>query len=302
MESVLASAPAKINLALAVGERRSDGYHPLHTVYQAVDLCDELRAAPRDDTDITFAISSGANEDIPLDERNLAVRAAVALRTHAGIETGVSMTLRKVIPVGGGMAGGSTDAAAALVACDALWELGTPRDQLMALAAELGSDVPFCLVGGTALGTGRGEQVSPVLARGTYHWVLGCSERGLATPEVFAERDRIAGSVGGAPEVPAELMSALVSGEAASLGAALHNDLQEAALSLRPELRAGLAIGTECGALGAVVSGSGPTLAFLASGPEHAMDLATALAGAQVCDDVLRAMGPVPGARICAGS
>jgi 4-diphosphocytidyl-2-C-methyl-D-erythritol kinase len=298
----LVSAPAKINLGLAVGPPRADGFHPLHTVYQAVDLCDELRATHSDDAGITLTISAGTSDGVPLDERNLAVRAAQALREHAGTEHGVTLTLRKVIPVSGGMAGGSADAAAALVACDALWELGTPREELLVLAAGLGSDVPFCLVGGTALGTGRGEQVSPVLARGTYHWVLGCSERGLATPEVFAERDRIAGSVGGAPEVPAELMSALVSGEAASLGAALHNDLQEAALSLRPELRAGLSIGTECGALGAVVSGSGPTLAFLASGPEHAMDLATALAGAQVCDDVLRAMGPVPGARICAGS
>jgi 4-diphosphocytidyl-2-C-methyl-D-erythritol kinase len=297
MESVLASAPAKINLALAVGERRSDGYHPLHTVYQAVDLCDELRAAPRDDTDITFAISSGANEDIPLDERNLAVRAAVALRTHAGIETGVSMTLRKVIPVGGGMAGGSTDAAAALVACDALWELGTPRDQLMALAAELGSDVPFCLVGGTALGTGRGEQVSPVLARGTYHWVLGCSERGLSTAAVYAAHDRLGGR-DGTPQVRPQLMSALVTADPVELGAALHNDLQAAALSLRPELQAGLDVGRECGALGALVSGSGPTLMFLASGPEHALDLATALAGAQVCDDVVRATGPVAGAHL----
>jgi 4-diphosphocytidyl-2-C-methyl-D-erythritol kinase len=301
VQSVLVSAPAKINLGLAVGAPRGDGFHPLHTVYQAVDLCDELRATPSDD-EITLTISAGTTEGVPLDERNLAVRAAHALREHTGVEQGVALTLRKVIPVSGGMAGGSADAAAALVACDVLWELGTPRDELLELAAGLGSDVPFCLVGGTALGTGRGEQVSPVLARGTYHWVLGCSDRGLPTPEVFAERDRIAGSGVGAPEVPAKLMSALVSGEADSLGAALHNDLQEAALSLRPELQAGLDIGTECGALGAVVSGSGPTLAFLASGPEHAMDLATALAGSEVCDDVLRAMGPVPGARVCAAS
>lgn len=297
MESVLASAPAKLNLALAVGERRSDGFHPLHTVYQAVDLCDELRATPRDDTEITLAVSSGATEDVPLDERNLAVRAALVLRAHAGIEAGVSMTLRKVIPVGGGMAGGSTDAAAALVACDALWELGTPRDQLMHLAADLGSDVPFCLVGGTALGTGRGEQVSPVLARGTYHWVLGCFERGLSTARVYAEHDRLRRR-DGSPQVRPQLMSALVTSDPVELGAALHNDLQAATLSLRPELQAGLDIGRECGALGALVSGSGPTLMFLASGPEHALDLAAALAGSQVCDDVVRATGPVTGARL----
>jgi 4-diphosphocytidyl-2-C-methyl-D-erythritol kinase len=297
MDSVLVSAPAKINLALAVGPPRADGFHPLHTVYQAVDLCDELRASRRDDGEITIAVSSGAADGVPLDERNLAVRAARALREHAGIEAGVSLTLRKVIPVSGGMAGGSADAAAALVACDALWELGTSRERLLRLGAELGSDVPFCLVGGTALGTGRGERVSPVLARGTYHWVLGCFERGLSTPEVFAEHDRIS-TRDGTPQVRPQLMSALVSADPVVLGDALHNDLQAAALSLRPDLRAGLDIGRECGALGAMVSGSGPTLMFLASGPDHALDLAAALAGSQVCDDVVRATGPVPGARV----
>jgi 4-diphosphocytidyl-2-C-methyl-D-erythritol kinase len=298
MQSVLVSAPAKINLALAVGAPRADGFHPLQTVYQAVDLCDELRATPSDDGEITLTISSGPRDGLPLDEQNLAVRAAHALRTQAGVDAGASLSLRKVIPVSGGMAGGSTDAAAALVACDALWELGTPREHLMSIAADLGSDVPFCLVGGTALGTGRGEQVSPVLARGSYHWVLGCSDRGLSTPDVYAEYDRLAGAAVAEPEVPQELMSALVSGDPEQLGSALHNDLQAAALSLRPELEAALAVGAECGALGAVVSGSGPTLLLLASGPEHGLDLATSLAGAQVCDDVLRAHGPVPGVRI----
>jgi 4-diphosphocytidyl-2-C-methyl-D-erythritol kinase len=298
MQSVLVSAPAKINLALAVGAPRADGFHPLQTVYQAVDLCDELRATPSDDGEITLTISSGPRDGLPLDEQNLAVRAAQALRAEAGVDVGASLSLRKVIPVSGGMAGGSTDAAAALVACDALWELGTPREHLMSIAADLGSDVPFCLVGGTALGTGRGEQVSPVLARGSYHWVLGCSDRGLSTPDVYAEYDRLAGAAVAEPEVPQELMSALVSGDPEQLGSALHNDLQAAALSLRPELEAALAVGAECGALGAVVSGSGPTLLLLASGPEHGLGLATALAGAQVCDDVLRAHGPVPGVRI----
>lgn len=297
MESVLVSAPAKINLALAVGPPRPDGFHPLHTVYQAVDLCDELRASSRDDAKVTLTVSAGVTESVPLDERNLAVRAALALRADAGIEVGVSLTLRKVIPVGGGMAGGSTDAAGALVACDALWQLGTPRERLLSLAAGLGSDVPFCLVGGTALGTGRGEQISPVLARGTYHWVLGCFERGLSTPEVYAEHDRITRR-DGTPQVRPQLMSALVTADPVELGDALYNDLQEAALSLRPELQTGLDIGRECGALGAIVSGSGPTLAFLASGPEHALDLATALAGSQVCDDVVRATGPVGGAHV----
>lgn len=297
MESVLVSAPAKLNLALAVGPARADGYHALQTVYQAVDLCDELRATASDDGAITVDISSGATAGVPVDERNLAVRAARALREHAGIDAGATLTLRKLIPVGGGMAGGSVDAAAALLACDALWELGSSRDLLLRLAAKLGSDVPFCLVGGTALGTGRGELISPVLARGTYHWVLGCSERGMSTPEVYAEHDRLKRRRR-PPRVRPQLMSALVTGDPAEVGPTLHNDLQAAALSLRPELQAGLDIGLECGALGAQVSGSGPTLMFLASGQEHALDLAAALAGSQVCDDVLRATGPVPGAHL----
>jgi len=298
MQSVLVSAPAKINLGLSVGAPRADGFHPLHTVYQAVDLCDELRASRRDDDQITLALSHG--QPVPVDDTNLAVRAARALRDQAGIDDGVSLSLRKVIPVSGGMAGGSADAAAALVACDAVWQLDTPRERLLALAAELGSDVPFCLVGGTALGTGRGELVSPVLARGVYHWVLGCWTNGLSTPAVFAEHDRIAGLADAAPQVRPELMTALVSGDPEVLGPALHNDLQPAALSLRPELRTALTIGEECGALGALVSGSGPTLLFLTSGQEHAVDLAAALADTEVCDDVARSIGPVPGARITA--
>lgn len=297
MDSILVSAPAKINLALAVGAPRPDGYHPLHTVYQAVDLQDELRATRRDDGEITLTISSGESEGVPVDDSNLAVRAARALRAHAGVAAGAAFTLRKVIPVSGGMAGGSADAAAALVACDALWDLGLSRERLLTLAAELGSDVPFCLVGGTALGTGRGEQISPVLARGLYHWVLGCYECGLSTPAVYAEHDRLTPG-NGTLQVRPQLMSALVAADPVVLGDALHNDLQPAALSLRPDLQAGLDLGRECGALGAIVSGSGPTLMFLASGPEHAMDLAASLAASQVCDDVVRATGPVAGAHV----
>lgn len=297
MDSVLVSTPAKINLALSVGPLRTDGFHSLQTVYQAVDLCDELRATASDDGEVTLEISSGATAGVPVDGRNLAVRAARTLRERAGVDAGVALTLRKVIPVSGGMAGGSADAAAALLACDALWELGASRALLLSLAAELGSDVPFCLVGGTAMGTRRGEQISPVLARGTYHWVLGCFEAGLSTSAVYAEHDRLGGR-SEPPQVRAQLMSALVSGDPAELGPSLHNDLQAAAVSLRPDLQAGLDIGRAGGALGAIVSGSGPTLMFLAAGPQHALDLAGTLAGSQVCDDVVRATGPVPGAHL----
>jgi len=301
VQSVLVSAPAKINLALAVGALRPDGFHPLSTVYQAVDVCDEVRATRTDHAEVSVALDSAAPDGVPVDGDNLAVRAAELLRRHAGISDGVVLAIRKVIPVGGGMAGGSTDAAAALVACDALWELHTPRHELLALAAELGSDVPFCLLGGTALGTGRGELVSPVLTRGTYHWVFGVSDEGLSTPTVYAEFDRLQEPEPDAsPTVSDRLMGALVAADPVGLGRALHNDLQTPALSLRPELDGALAMGEECGALGGIVSGSGPTLMFLAADREHALDLAATLDASRVCQEVLTAIGPVPGARILA--
>jgi 4-diphosphocytidyl-2-C-methyl-D-erythritol kinase len=307
MQSVTVRAPAKINLALAVGARGSDGYHPLTTVYQAVDLCDEIRATPTDvDDAITLTVTydgrvATETAQIPLDEQNLAYRAAALLQERSGVGSGLTMAIRKAIPVSGGMAGGSADAAAALVAADAVWGLGTPRGDLLALAAELGSDVPFCLVGGTAMGTGRGDQVSPVLARGSYCWVLGLADRGLSTPEVYAEFDRLHED---APptqsQIAPALLAALRAGDPAALGAVLSNDLTEATLSLRPELAETLAVGDECGALGGAISGSGPTAIFLAGDEEHALDIALALTGAGVCADVVQATGPAPGARVIA--
>ncbi|MGI8614821.1 MAG: 4-(cytidine 5'-diphospho)-2-C-methyl-D-erythritol kinase [Nocardioidaceae bacterium] len=305
MRSVTVRASAKINLALAVGRRRADGYHPLATVYQAVDLCDEVRASDAADPGIELAITydspPGAEPArLPLDETNIAHAAARALLAHARLERGVSLTIRKAIPVSGGMAGGSADAAAVLVACDALWDLGTPRAELAKLAAELGSDVPFCLLGGTAMGTGRGELVSPVLARGSYHWVLALAAGGLPTPSVYAAFDRLDGAppAGETPQVAPAVLAALRSGDPAALGLALHNDLQEATLALRPDLAGTMALGEECGALGSLVSGSGPTVMFLAADGEHALDLALALSGANVCADVVQAVGPVPGVRV----
>ncbi len=304
MQSVTVRAPAKINLALAVGARGSDGYHPLTTVYQAVDLCDEIRAGPADDEAITLSVTydgRAATElaQIPIDEQNLAYRAVALLRERSGVDSGLTMAIRKAIPVSGGMAGGSADAAAALVAADAVWGLGTPRGDLLALAGEIGSDVPFCLVGGTAMGTGRGDQVSPVLARGSYCWVLGLADRGLSTPEVYAEFDRLhEDSPPTLSEIPPALLAALRAGDPAALGAVLSNDLTKATLSLRPELAETLAVGDESGALGAAISGSGPTAIFLAGDEEHALDIALALTGAGVCADVVQASGPAPGARV----
>jgi 4-diphosphocytidyl-2-C-methyl-D-erythritol kinase len=292
-------APAKINLALKVGPRRADGYHPLATVYHAVALYDEVSAAWAEPEEFQVSVSGEGAGQVPLDGDNLAVRAARLLaRTHGPYDSlGASLSIRKAIPVAGGLAGGSADGAAALLACAALWDLDVSPEALLPLAAELGSDVPFALLGGTAVGSGRGEEVVPALARGTYHWVLGFGHGGLSTPAVYARYDQLTPRPP-APEVPAELMNALRTGDPRQLGAALVNDLQPAALDLAPRLRQVLDAGLELGAVGALVSGSGPTCAFLAANEPAAIDLAVALSADGLCREVRRATGPVVGARI----
>lgn len=289
-------APAKLNLHLQAGRLRPDGFHELTTVYQAVGLFDELDAEPA--AGLTVTVTGEGTGVVPLDGTNLAARAATLLAEQTGRRPDVALTIRKGIPVAGGCAGGSADAAAALVACDALWGTGLSKEGLAALAARLGSDVPFALHGGTALGTGRGERLTPVLARGEFSWVLVLSGGGLSTPAVYAEldRQRQSGPVGVVND-PAEVLAALRAGDAATLGRALSNDLQPAALALAPGLRRLLQTGRELGALGGVVSGSGPTVALLASDDAQATALAASLAGQGVCRAV-RADGPVPGARV----
>jgi 4-diphosphocytidyl-2-C-methyl-D-erythritol kinase len=296
--------PAKINLCLGVGPVRDDGYHPLATVYQAVDLHDEVRAALRDDDEITVTVHSDLDARsevaiVPENDDNLAVKAARLLRDRTGVSSGVDLAIRKVIPVAGGMAGGSADAAAALVACNEVWGTGLTKAALEVLAGQLGSDVPFLLHGGNAMGAGRGETVSPVLARGSYHWVFAMARDGLSTRAVFAEFDRLnAGARVADPVVPDALLAALRAGDPVALGDALSNDLTEAALSLRPELEDTLGIGIEAGALGAILSGSGPTAMFLASDEQHSLDIAFALSSASHCADVVQSRGPVAGARL----
>lgn len=262
--SVTVSAPAKINLTLGVGPTRADGFHTLATVYQAVDLCDEVTVSPAAENTLTVSGEGVSVVDVPTDSTNLALRAAALLADRAGVTGGVAVHVHKRIPVAGGMAGGSTDAAATLVACDALWGLGTPREDLLELAATLGSDVPFCLVGGTATGTGRGEVVTPVEDAGRYWWVVALPGGGLSTPGVYAELDRLrAGEPVPDPVVPAAVVDALRAGDVDALAGLLGNDLQPAALSLRPGLGAVLDRGRDAGALAALVSGSGPTCLFL---------------------------------------
>jgi 4-diphosphocytidyl-2-C-methyl-D-erythritol kinase len=324
--AVTARVPAKVNLQLSVGPRRSDGYHDLVTVFHALALFDEVTVSPAD-TDSVVVTGEGADR-VPLDADNLAARAVAALVEAVGPgvrdSPGVAIEIRKRIPVAAGLAGGSADAAAALVACNELWGAGLSPQELAEVAGQVGSDVGFALFGGTAIGLGRGDQVTPALATGTYHWVLAFAAEVLSTPAVYAACDRlreaqasspdssgaaavagVPGSVGtsaagaaGSPQLNTRLMAALRSGAPAELGPLLSNDLQPAAISLLPRLRQALAAGQEHGALGAIVSGSGPTCAYLARDGKHARDLAVALTGTGVCRSVVTVTGPAPGATV----
>lgn len=297
IRQVRVRAPGKVNLSLAVGALAPDGYHPLATVFQAVSLYEDVTARASDRFELTVA--GPFADGVPTDETNLAIRAARLLAEQVGIDDGVHLHVHKGVPVAGGMAGGSADAAAALVACDALWQTGLSRETLADLAARLGSDVPFALLGHTAIGTGRGHLLTPAMTRGEYHWVFAIRTQGLATPAVYAAFDRISGAAAEAePQADLELMQALRAGDSAALGVALRNDLEPAAIELAPELTETLAVAHDAGALGAIVSGSGPTVAALARGAKHALVIAAGLTAAGVADEVLCAVGPVAGARL----
>jgi 4-diphosphocytidyl-2-C-methyl-D-erythritol kinase len=296
---VVASAPAKINLSLSVGAVRDDGFHPLATVYQAIAIYDDVTVERGDGWSLTV----GGHDrtpmpDVPADESNIAVRAAMLLAEHNGIDPDVAISIHKRIPVAGGLAGGSADGAATLLACDALWRTRTPRAELLELAGQLGSDVPFALVGGTAIGTGRGEVVTPAMTRGQYWWVVLESDTGLSTPSVYREFDLMhAGVDVPEPEIPDALMEALRGADVESLGAALSNDLQAPALRLRPELAQVLARGLERSARGAIISGSGPSCLFLCESRGHGVQMVSALNRLKL-GPVSLAPGPVPGARV----
>ena len=291
--------PAKVNVQLAVGAARPDGFHDLANVFLAVGLYDEVTAAPADRLRVTCE-GPGA-EQVPLDGDNLAARAAVALARRHGRPADVHLHLAKDIPVAGGMAGGSADAAGALLACDALWGTRAPRAELLAICAELGSDVPFALLGGAALGVGRGEQLTPLEVGGTFHWVFALADGGLSTPAVYREFDRLAeGRAVPEPRANPALLDALRAGDADALAGLLANDLQPAALSLFPALRHTLTAGTDGGALAALVSGSGPTTAFLARDAAAAEAVAGALRASGTCRAVRVAEAPAPGATVLA--
>ena len=297
--SVTVRVPGKVNLHLAVGDRRDDGYHELTTVFQAVSLVDEVTVRNADVLSLEL-VGEGADE-LPTDERNLAWQAAERLAEHVGRAPDVSIMIDKSIPVAGGMAGGSADAAAVLVAMNSLWELALPRRDLRMLAAKLGSDVPFALHGGTALGTGRGEELATVLSRNVFHWVLAFAHSGLATPAVFAELDRLR-EVGDPPRLdePGPVLAALAAGDPEQLAPLLGNEMQAAAVSLDPALRRALRAGVEAGALAGIVSGSGPTCAFLCASEASATDVCAQLSGAGCLPH--RSGGHRPGARCPCGA
>lgn len=301
VDGVHVRAPGKLNLFFEVGQVQDDGYHDVASAYQAVSLYEDVWATHADE--FTLAVSGTVDvAGVPADDRNLALRAARLLAQRTGYPGGVHLDIRKSVPVAGGMGGGSADAAAALVACDALWGTGQSGADLHRLAARLGADVPFSLMGGTAIGTGRGDQLSPALAMGRFDWVLVPSDDGLSTPEVYAGLDRLRSrpDIGPAPRVPEVdpvLLQALRAGDPAALAATMRNDLQAVALSMRPALREVLELAeSEDTALAGIVSGSGPTVAFLTADPESALDLQVTLSAAGY--QALHVHGPVPGARI----
>ena len=300
-KSVTVRVPGKVNVYLGVGPREFSGYHELATIFQAVGIYDEVTVSAADSLKIS---GLGAFADqIPTDETNLAWKAAELVARACGEDPNIHIQIDKSIPIAAGMAGGSADAAATLVACDTYWNAGIPRDQLDAMAATLGSDVPFMLHGGCALGVGRGDVLSPVMIRGSFHWVFATFGEGLSTAQIYEKTDELRGlEFEAEPEVPTELLSALARGDAPALGRLLHNDLQLAATTSRPLLGRVLEQGIDYGALGAIVSGSGPTCAFLVRDESSAIDLVVALKASGLVDDVLRTHGPVHGARVISTS
>jgi 4-diphosphocytidyl-2-C-methyl-D-erythritol kinase len=299
-ETVRVRAPGKLNLFFEVGGVQQDGYHDVASAYQAVSLYEDVWATPSDE--FTVAISGTVDvSGVPADDRNLAVRAARLVAQRIGYDGGVHLDIVKHVPVAGGMGGGSADAAAALVACDVLWGADLGGAELHKLAARLGADVPFALMGGTAVGTGRGDQLSPALAKGRFDWVVVPSGGGLSTPEVYAHLDalragRDIAATARVPDVDPAVLQALRAADPVALAEHTRNDLQIAALSLRSELREILELGEGAGALAGMVSGSGPTLAFLAADPESALELQITLSAAG--HEALHVHGPVAGARV----
>ena len=300
IKNVTVRVPAKVNLQLSVGPREEDGFHNLVSVFQAISIFDEVTLSlGQPKSGVSVSITGEQTHGVPVGANNLAAQAVALMAEEYDLEIDVHIEIKKSIPVAGGMAGGSADAAATIVGIDHLYSLGMSREEMVEIAAQLGSDVPFMLSGGTAIGTGRGDQLTAALSRGTYHWVLALSTHGLSTPAVYAECDRLRAELEIIePQTHEGLMQALLAADAPTVGKSLVNDLQAAACSLRPALRLVLDVGQEYGALGAIVSGSGPTVAFLVADVDAGLDLTVALTASGVVGSVVRAFGPVAGAKV----
>ena len=287
--SVVSSSPAKVNVFFAVGAFLKNGFHEVASCYQALSLREVLSVELEGRFSIDFAgpLVTQSKEAVPTDATNLVYKAGIALKklNPVVLPELVSFVIHKSVPVAGGMAGGSADGAAALVALDRLFDADL-ETQLPKVAAKLGSDVPFSLQGGTAIGTGRGEKLSKIETNAILHWVMTPSQVGLSTPDVYRKLDVMRTESGvdvsilEMPVVPSELIAALVSGDALEVSKYMHNDLEIAALALRPELADTIDAGRKAGALKSMVSGSGPTIAHLAKDRIHAEQIANRLAGA----------------------
>lgn len=300
MSTCTVRAAAKINLHLGVGAPREDGFHPLDTVYQAVSLYDDLTASDAADWSLSTAVDPSLGEvELPGPGENIVDEVAELLWATSGRPGRPygRVEVSKAIPVAGGMAGGSADAAAALVALDRLWDLRTPDQVLLDLAARLGSDIPFSLIGGTARGVGRGEVVTPLTDNGSWTWVVVPDAGGLSTPAVYRHWDALHPDASPEPAPADPVLTALAAGDPYALAAALHNDLQSAAVDLRPDLGELIARGESEGALRGLVSGSGPTCVFLCEPGEPAHAVARALGADR---PALVANGPVAGAHVIA--
>ncbi|MEY3636145.1 MAG: hypothetical protein RL147_574 [Actinomycetota bacterium] len=300
VKSVTVRVPAKVNLQLSVGPKESDGYHNLVSVFQAISIFDDITIKLGEPgSGLTISVSGDQTHGVPADANNLAAKVVALISKEYDLKVDAHIEIKKSIPVAGGMAGGSADAAGTIIGIDYLYSLDMTREEMIEIASKIGSDVPFMLSGGTAIGTGHGDQLTAALSRGTYHWVLAVSTVGLSTPAVYAECDRLRGELEIVePQTNEVLMQSLLAADAPGVGAALVNDLQLAACSLRPALRLVLDVGQEYGALGAIVSGSGPTVAFLVADQDSGLDLAVALTSSGVVGSVVQAYGPVAGAKV----
>lgn len=291
--------PAKINLQLSVGPLEESGYHELATIFQAVSLFDEVTVSKLKTGKDHLSISGDEIGDVPTNQDNLAFKAIREIAKFVEHPIKARIHIDKSIPIAGGMAGGSADAAATIVAVNQLWELKLSQNQLVEIASAVGSDVAFLLFGHTQMGLGRGEKLTPVLTRGDFNWVIATNKSGLATSEVYKMCDqlRIDQNIP-APRINNDLVQALATGNVKAVAKNLSNDLQHAALKLKPELSNLLKMGEEFGALAGMVSGSGPTCLFLADSTKSAENLVVDLSGSGLCKNVFLVKAPVAGAKI----